>query len=264
MLSRNATLLFLSFSFSSRIDASGMLRGLSTHKRACVHAQAHLSRKRVRVPCLFIRPCVIMRCHACVGENSRRNISFGASCSFNQWHLWASRCTSSIRLTTYMCICVRISRFNLYCAKKKCNPERKGSPKIRALILSIIIYRLWNFVTRFLFFSFAFSAIVSCDKLRLCFESVYIYIWGCNFRIINHRNMIRLIWFVLLKLINTDSIYYNKFHFIIYHEYSILNMYLYVRSTLISWCRYINDQVKFSMIINLISINCEVNLLLIN
>lgn len=112
MVSWNTILLFLclSFSFSSRIDASGMLRGLSTHKRACVHAQAHLSRKRVRVPCLFMRPCVIMRCHACVGENSRRNISFDASCSFNQWHLWAS----SVCLMTYMCICIRISRFDLY------------------------------------------------------------------------------------------------------------------------------------------------------
>lgn len=129
-----------------------MPRGLSTHKRACVHAQAHLSRKRIRVPCLFIRRCVIMRCHACVGENSRRNISFDASCSFNQWHLWASRCASSAYASWRIYVYIRISRFDLQLAKN-CNPEREGCPKIRALILSIIIYRLWNFVTHSFFFS---------------------------------------------------------------------------------------------------------------
>lgn len=157
MLSRNATLLFVFLSLSSRIEnASGMPRGLSNHKRACVHAQAHLSRKRVQVPCLFIRPCVIMRCHVCVGENSRRNISFDASCSFNQWHLWASRCASSIRLVTYICV-YKNKSIRRVPREKLPDPEREGSLKIRGLILSIIIYRLWNFVTHTLSLSPSFS-----------------------------------------------------------------------------------------------------------
>jgi len=53
--------LFSFLSFSRLIGASGMPRGPSTHKRTHVHAQAHLSRKRVRGPCLFIRPRVIIR-----------------------------------------------------------------------------------------------------------------------------------------------------------------------------------------------------------
>lgn len=89
MLSRDTILLFVSLSLSPHRRIWYAKRAFGVWKSSCARPSASLSRKRVQEPCLFIRPRVHNALPARVGENSRRNISFGASCSFNQWHLWA-------------------------------------------------------------------------------------------------------------------------------------------------------------------------------
>jgi len=111
-----------------------------------------------------------------VGENSRRNISFGASCSFNQWHLWASRCASSVA-------CARRSTRLCPVRKSRESRARWTPPPLEKnvhLVLSIIIYRPRNLR----------DALARPSRLLIAINCGD-YVSGIrNFRIINHRNTI--------------------------------------------------------------------------
>jgi len=118
-----------------------------------------------------------------VGENSRRNISFDASCSFNQWHLWAWRCASRV---AYVCAKIRRREDAPREKLESRDPERNGPPKNMARF----ILRLF---TQLLFIDFETSQRrIVADRLRLlvainCGDHVSgIY----SFRIINHHNAI--------------------------------------------------------------------------
>lgn len=150
--SKRDSLLFLSF--SRLIGTSGMPRGLSTHKRApCARPSASLEKESPRGAMPIHTSARHNTSAACVGENSRRNISFGASCSFNQWHLWASRCASSAcpaytiaRVYVCVCVCLHKDVGVMYPARKAAGPRFRArwTPKKVGPVLSIIIYRLQN------------------------------------------------------------------------------------------------------------------------
>lgn len=99
-------------------------RAFGAWKSSCARPSASLSRKRVQEPMPIHTSARHNALPARVGENSRRNISFGASCSFNQWHLWASRCASSVCMWRHVgvtCSARKITRMR--------DPERDGLPK---------------------------------------------------------------------------------------------------------------------------------------
>lgn len=119
-----------------------------------------------------------------VGENSRRNISFGASCSFNQWHLWAWRDarrewhTCVRRYVGVTCSARKTTRIQRSRAERTSEKTWHASFFDYSYNYYLSTSKLRNAVARPF-------AIVSRDKLRRLHVSEI-----CSFRIINHHNAI--------------------------------------------------------------------------